>query len=61
MPSNTVILDTHHVVDGMGMMLKVKINGLNEWRWRLAVGGWLIRLAAWVMWMDIEFITDGDK
>jgi hypothetical protein len=34
--------------------LEVRIPRLNEWDLRLKIGSWLIRLAAWVMWLDID-------
>jgi hypothetical protein len=34
--------------------LKVRLPRLNEWRARLKIGSWLIRLAAWVMWLNID-------
>jgi hypothetical protein len=42
--------------------LTVRIKRGSEWGIRLKIGAWLIRLAAWVMWMDIEIeeIEAGD-
>ena len=37
------------------LTMKVKLRGVNQWRVRLWLGAQLIRLAAWVMWMDVEF------
>jgi hypothetical protein len=34
--------------------LVVRIKRADEWQLRLKIGSWLIRLAAWVMWMDID-------
>jgi hypothetical protein len=34
--------------------LVVTLPKLDQWRFRLKVGTWLIRLAAWVMWLDIR-------
>ena len=59
MPHHAITLDTKQVAQDF--TLTVTMDRAKIWRWRLAVGGWLIRLAAWVMWMDIEFKTDGDK
>jgi hypothetical protein len=39
--------------------LHVRVKRSNEWEWRLKVGLWLIRLAAWVMWMGIEIEAIG--
>lgn len=32
----------------------VQLKGARQWRWRLHLGAWLIRLAAWIMWMNVE-------
>jgi hypothetical protein len=34
--------------------MRVRIKGIDQWRWRLKLGAWLICLAAWVMWVDVE-------
>jgi len=34
--------------------LEVKLRGSKQWEWRLKLAGWLIRLAAWVAWMNAE-------
>ena len=49
-----VTLDTKKLIQDHRMTLHVKIHRLNQWRWRLWAGSWLIRLAAWVMWMGVE-------
>jgi len=38
--------------------IKVRIKHMGEWHWRLKIGAWLIRLAAWVMWMNVEIESD---
>jgi len=38
-----------------GVELKYRISGLKEWSLRVWIGMQLIRLAAWIMWMDIEW------
>lgn len=35
--------------------LVVRISRIDQWRWRLTIGRWLICLAALVMWTNIEF------
>ena len=35
-------------------VLYARITNVGEWSWRLTVGSWLIRLAAWVMWVNVE-------
>lgn len=45
----------HVKTAAQNLTLHVQIKGVNQWRWRLALGAWLIRLAAWVMWLDVEF------
>jgi len=54
-----VTLDTKRLIQDQNMTLNVKIYNLNQWRWRLWLGKHIIRLAAWVMWMDVV-IGDGD-
>ncbi len=34
--------------------LTVYTKRLSRWRWRLKVASWLFRLAAWIMWVNIE-------
>lgn len=34
--------------------LNVRLTGVKRWRVRLWIGMRLIRLAAWIMWMNIE-------
>ena len=38
----------------------IKLRGVRQWRWRLVLGMWLIRLAAWVMWVNVEIEREGD-
>ena len=37
-----------------GITVHVHLKDARQWRWRLVLGSWLIRLAAWVMWMNVE-------
>jgi hypothetical protein len=46
-------LDVKEVANNI--TLNVTLKHHKQWRVRLAVGAWLIRLAAWVMWMNVEF------
>lgn len=39
--------------------MRVNLRGIDAWRWRVKLGTWLIRLAAWVMWVNVE-IDDGN-
>ena len=34
--------------------LTVRIKRDQEWEWRLKIGALLLRLAAWIMWMNID-------
>ena len=34
--------------------LTVKLKNARQWRWRISFGTWLIRLAAWIMWVNVE-------
>lgn len=36
------------------LTLTVKMRRANQWLWRVKVASWLIRLAAVVMWVNIE-------
>jgi len=58
MPSNIINLDAQNIAHNL--TLNVTITRMDQWRWRIALGSWLIRLAAWVMWVDVEFNTDGE-
>jgi len=40
--------------------LKAHLPRLTEWTWRVKIGAWLIRLAALIMWMDIEIDAEDD-
>ena len=34
--------------------LQITIQRGRRWQWRIAIGAWLIRLAALIMWVPIE-------
>jgi len=36
-------------------VVKVKLSHAKQWRVRLAIAKWLMVLAAWIAWLDIEF------
>jgi len=36
------------------MTMHVQLKRLNQWRWRLWISKTLIRIAAWVAWMDAD-------
>lgn len=40
--------------------ITVKTQRMEQWRWRLVVAGWLFRLAALIMWCNIELDFDND-
>ena len=42
-----------------GLMVHVKIHRMRQWKARVTIAKWLCRLAAWVMWANIE-IEDAD-
>jgi hypothetical protein len=46
-------LDAKQIANGLTLKVRIKRSG--EWWFRIKVGMLLIRLAAWVMWMPIEF------
>jgi hypothetical protein len=56
MANNIVAVDSQDIANNL--VLHVTLRREKQWRWRLAVGSWLIRLAAWVMWMNIDIETD---
>ncbi|HUX29156.1 MAG TPA: hypothetical protein VMV78_00855 [Thiobacillus sp.] len=35
--------------------IDVKLKNARQWRWRVFLGVCLIRLAAWIMWVNVEF------
>lgn len=41
-------------------ILVVKLSRLKQWQVRLTIAKWLIALAAWVAWLDIEFVEPDD-
>ena len=41
------------------LTLTVRIQRMAQWRWRIKLGFWLIQLAAWVMWVNIEIDEEG--
>jgi len=34
--------------------LEVKFKSSTQWVWRLKIASWLIRLAAWVAWVNVS-------
>ena len=32
--------------------ITVHLRRVKQWRWRLAVGSWLMSFVAWLMWLD---------
>ena len=34
--------------------IHAKIARMTQWQWRIRLGMWLMRLAAWVMWVNLE-------
>jgi hypothetical protein len=34
--------------------LTVRLGRLDHWLWRVNIAKWLIRLAAWIMWVNVE-------
>ena len=54
-----ISLDTKKVVQE-NITLHVRIHKYHSWLLRVKVAEWLIRLAAWVAWMNIEIINDND-
>ena len=46
------VFDTKALVQNI--TLHVQLKRATQWRWRIQLGLWLIRLAAWVMWLNIE-------
>uniref|UniRef100_A0A6M3M1I0 Uncharacterized protein n=1 Tax=viral metagenome TaxID=1070528 RepID=A0A6M3M1I0_9ZZZZ len=53
MATDTVDIKARNLMDGVE--LKYRIRGLTEWNFRVWIGMQLIRLAAWIMWMDVEW------
>ena len=43
-----------------GFTIRITFPQMNQWLWRLKIGVWLIRLAAWVMWMNVEVNAELD-
>lgn len=52
----TIMVDVHEALKGL--KLKVRLSGMKEWRVRLWIAKQLIRLAAFIMWADIELTED---
>ena len=42
-----------------GVKLEFRIPGFDEWRLRVRIATWLVRIAAWVMWTSVE-VMDAD-
>jgi hypothetical protein len=40
--------------------LTVKMKRTRQWRWRVKLAAWLIRLAALVMWVNVEIEAGTD-
>jgi hypothetical protein len=34
--------------------INIKVTRYNQWQFRYNLGLWLIQLAAWIMWINIE-------
>ena len=41
------------------MTLVVRLKGVDRWAWRVRIATWLLRLAAWIAWMNVEIDTEG--
>lgn len=50
------ILDSRRIAKRV--TVQVRIKRFTEWRWRLKLGLLLFRLAAWVMWVNIEIVDN---
>lgn len=37
-----------------GLTVHVQFKRKREWRWRMTLASWLFRLAAWVMWVNLD-------
>ena len=55
-----VSLNTKKIVQE-NVTLHVRLHKYHSWLWRLRIAEWLIRLAAWVAWVNIEIINDNDN
>ena len=38
--------------------VEIKLKNLHQWRFRVWVGMKLMEAAAWLMWVNVEFIED---
>ena len=47
-------IDTQEVAKRLTLTVVVRLRRLRAWRWRVALAGWLIRLAAWVAWVNLD-------
>ena len=47
-----IIGDTKRIANHITM--KVELKRYQGWLWRVKLGMLLIRLAAWIMWVDVE-------
>ena len=54
----TLEVDMEDIARRIG--ITVNLRGLTQWKLRVWIGTQLIRLAAWVMWVNIEF-EDGEE
>ena len=39
--------------------VQARLKRMEEFGWRVWLGVCLIRLAAWIMWMNVEIVEDG--
>ena len=47
-------IDLHAKTIANNITMTVRFREGRQWAWRLKLGSWLIRLAAWVMWVNVE-------
>ena len=50
-----ITLDAKDVLQYQHATLVVRLTRLKQWQVRLSIAKWLMCLAAWIAWFDIEF------
>ena len=54
--AGTITLDTKKLAQSM--VLHVRLGRGDAWIFRVKIASWLIRLAAWIMWANVEIEED---
>lgn len=52
--AGTITVDAKELAKQVTLIVTLRLDRANQWLWRVKVASWLIRLAAWVMWVNVE-------